>query len=544
MKCKQCEFLERELAELKENFARRVYALESEIKRLQEIIEGQAEVIAHLKQIIYGRKTEKLASLIGDEAGKEGEQDAVEFTEEDAPADFDYETEDEGLEKKSNKGKNGGGKRKPPPKNAVHETIIHDLAEHEKTCPHCRAAMSSCGEEVNQEMEYIPAMIKVITHVRQKYACKNCGRGVKIAPPPIRPLNKCIAGPGLLAYVIASKFQMHIPLYRQSAMWERLGVELSRATLCNWVLKAAAPLERLCKALRKDLVSRDYVCADETTIQVLKEPERKADQKSYMWFFVSGEDDKPRIVYCKYSERRNAEVPLQVLEGFRGILQTDDYAGYNAVRAQNGLIDVGCWMHGRRGFCDVLKLTKNKSGKSRDAIVMIGKLYLIEREAKEAKLSFDQIKELRNQKARPIIEKEILPFMKDLQEKAPPKHKLGRSASYIVRNTNQLTEYLNDGRIHIDNGLVENIIRQLALGRRNWLFMGSPEGARAAEMYYSIICTCQENNINAELFLRYYYTVLPTLGEKEEVTHLLPYRLGAKTLEDFACNGYKLIDTS
>jgi transposase len=482
---------------------------------------------AHLQHKIYGASSEKLESIIKNSVVNLIDEEDSEDKTENQEEDFDYEREEEEKEKAYSGKKRG---RRKPPANLARKKINHDLLKEDKVCAQCSCLLCHIGQETSYQYQYIPARVVVIEHIRHKYSCKNCGSGVKIAAAPPRPMPKCMADPGLLSYILISKYQYHIPLYRQSKMFSNLGVDFSRSTLCDWVLGCAAIFTGLYEALQKDVVSRSYLCTDETTVQVLKEPNKKAQSKSFMWVVMSGDKER-RGIFFKYDPTRKSKVITDILGDYQGYLQTDGYSGYNEVRKNNGLLDIGCWGHARRDFCDVLKLTKNKSGKSRDALHLISKLYKIEDQADELNLSFEDRRLLREEKARPIIEKEIVPFMVELKRKAPPKHKLGKGASYILNNIDALKAYLSDGRIRIDNVIVENAIRPLAQGRRNWLFMNSVEGAIATAIMYSLIETCKYNDINAELYIVYLLKTLPRIPEDTDLSKLLPYNIDVSILD-------------
>ena len=493
---------------------------------LREGISYLEEQNKHLTYQIYGATSEKLKNIIG-ACTSEVQEDQKEESKED----FDYTTaEEETAITEDNKPEGKKRGRRKPPANLAREQLNRDLPENEKTCAKCNCKLCDIGTETSNQYKFIPGRVVVVEHIRQKYACKNCGSTVKMASAPPRPLPKCMADSGLLSYILISKYQYHIPLYRQSKMFAGLGIDFSRATLCDWVLGCAKLFVGLYEALKKDVLSRTYLCADETPIQVLKEENKTPQSKSYMWVFMSGDKER-RGIFFEYNPTRKSAVVSKVLSEFKGYLQTDAYSGYNDIRKNNGLLDIGCWGHARRDFCDVLKLTKNKSGKSRDTLHLISKLYEIEARADELDLSFEERRLLREKEARPIIENEIVPFMTELKSKAPPKHKLGKGASYILNNIDSLKAYLLDGRIRIDNVIIENAIRPLAQGRRNWLFMNSVEGAMATAIMYSLIETCRYTGISAERYLVYVLKILPTLPENTDLTSLLPYNIDASKLE-------------
>lgn len=386
--------------------------------------------------------------------------------------------------------------RKPISKDIPREVIIYDIPETEKICS-CGAHLVRIGEEISEQIKYIPAQLSAIQHVRPKYACKPCQENVKIAPMPTLLLPKSIATPELVAYTIIAKFCDHIPLYRQEAIWERLGIDMPRSSLCGWSMKSAELSEPLVKLLQKNIINDDYIQVDETTVQVLDEIGRDNKTKSYMWCYRGG-GSKPSIVY-EYQPTRGGYHAENFLGNFEGYLQSDAYSGYNFADKNNAIIKVGCMAHARRKFADIVKLTKS-TGLAHQAIKFFKSLYKIEKEARDNHLSSQERHILREEKAASILTlfKEWL----DLNlTKTPLKSKIHDAICYTLSNWEYLNNYLKDGRIEIDNNLVENAIRPFALGRKNWLFHGSPNGAKAGAIFYSLIETCKANNIEPYKYL-------------------------------------------
>jgi len=380
--------------------------------------------------------------------------------------------------------------RRSLPNYIPREVVLHDISEDEKICA-CGKHLVRIGEEISEQLKYIPAQICVIQHVRPKYACKPCQENVKIAPMPVLLLPKSIATPELIAHTIISKYCDHIPLYRQESIWERMDVDMPRSSLCGWILKVAALCEPLVKLLQKNIIAYDYAQVDETTVQVLDEIGRDNRTKSYMWCYRGG-GAQPSIVY-EYQETRGGYHPQKFLDGFKGYLQTDAYSGYNWTHNVDKIIPVGCHAHARRPFAELVKLTK-QPGLSHEALAFYRKLYAVEKEAREKKLSSDARHQLRQEKSKPVLEAFKIWLDRHLT-KTPEQSKVGKAIRYCLANCIELINYLKDGRIEIDNNLIENAIRPFALGRKNWLFMGSPSGAKAGAILYSLIETCKANNI-------------------------------------------------
>lgn len=379
--------------------------------------------------------------------------------------------------------------RRPIPKDIPREVIVHDINDAEKVC-RCGAPLVQIGEEVSEQIKYIPAQLSCIQHVRPKYACKPCQENVKIAPMPLLLLPKSIATPELVAYTIISKYCDHIPLYRQQAIWERLEIDMPRSSLCGWLMKVSELCEPLVKLMQKQIIAYDYVQADETTVQVLDEIGRDNKTKSYMWCYRGG-GDKPNIVY-EYQPTRGGYHAEQFLAGFKGNLQSDAYSGYNFANKNNDIIKVGCMAHARRKFADIVKMTKSNNGLAHEGINYFRALYKIENDAREKKLSSQDRFKLRYEKSVPLLTS-FKSWLDVYLTKTSPQSKIYDAIHYTLSNWDVLNNYLKDGRIEIDNNLIENAIRPFALGRKNWLFMGSPSGAKAGAVFYSLIQTCKAN---------------------------------------------------
>jgi transposase len=407
--------------------------------------------------------------------------------------------------------------RKPLPKDLPREKIIHDLSEEEKQCA-CGHILHRMGEDVSEKLEFIPAQIKVIEHIRCKYACRACEK-IKMATLPLQPIPKSIASPGLLSHILISKYADHLPLYRQEVILQRMGVDLARATLCTWVLRCAELMEPLIILLKEMICKGTYVQADETFLQVLNEPNKSNDSKRYMWVYRGGLPTKKAVVY-DYQASRAGMAAEKFLVGFEGVLQTDAYAGYNRFNAIKNVIQAACWSHVRRRFMDIVKISKAK-GKAFEAILMIRKLYVIEKEAKEKYLDFAERQALRQERALPLLT-EFKQWLDKTGQHVPPQSQLSKAISYALNQWSMLTVYVDYGEIEIDNNLVENAIRPFALGRKNWLFMGSETGARAGAVLYSLLATCKLNLVEPYAYFKYILDQLPHCKIDEQRRALLP----------------------
>ncbi len=405
--------------------------------------------------------------------------------------------------------------------------VVHDILEEEKNCS-CGCALTRIGEDVSEKLDIVPQKIQVIRHIRPKYACRGCegvegdGPSVKIAPMPPQLISQGIVSPGLLAYILVNKFADGLPFYRQQNMFDRLGADISRATMSGWALRAAKACEPLVELLYEEIRSGPIINMDETTVQVLNEPGRENTSKSYMWVARGGLPEHP-VVLFRYDSSRAGAVASAFVGNFQGYLQTDGYSGYNSIGGNEKITHVGCLVHVRRKFMDVLKTSskKNKGGTAKTVVNLIKKLYHLEKQAREQKLAPDLIRELRQEKAKPIMEK-IKELLVESAKTTPPKSLLGRAVSYALGQWDRVLVYLEDGRLSPDNNVAENAIRPFAVGRKNWLFSGSPNGAKASAVIYSLIETAKANDLNPYEYLLHVFEKLPYASTKEDLKSLLP----------------------
>lgn len=411
--------------------------------------------------------------------------------------------------------------RRPIPAHLPREVIEHDITEEEKRCI-CGCMKQRIGEAVTEQLEYVPARLSVIAHVRPKYACNRCDEAVTIAPMPSLFLPKSMATPSLVAHAIVSKYEDHLPLYRQEQIWARLGIEMPRNTVCGWIMAAYEVCEPMMQALHGELSTSNYLQADETTMHVMDEPNRKNTSTSYMWVYTNHQPDK-KVVLFDYQQTRQAQWPKQILKDFKGYLQTDGYKGYDWVDDHPDIIHLGCLAHARRPFAKLVKLAKT-TGKSHQAVAYIKKLYLIEQQARNNHYSHQQRYELRLQLALPILY-ELKSWLDKTIKTTAPQSELGKALDYMHGRWDELTAYLSDGCLEIDNNLVENLIRPFALGRKNWMMSGSPRGAHASALFYSLIATAKANGLNPFDYLKTLFEHIRSCRTAEDYKALLPFNL-------------------
>jgi transposase len=409
--------------------------------------------------------------------------------------------------------------RKPLPETLPRVEVVHELPDNERICPHDGKLLAEIGEVTSEQLDVIPAKIRVIRHIRKQYACR-CGQCIKTAALPPQPIPKSLASPGLLAHITVSKYQDALPLYRQEAILSRIGVELPRATLANWMIQAGTLIQPVINLLRDRLLAYDILQMDETPVQVLKEPGKTAQSKSYLWLQRGGPPGQPVVLY-DYDPGRGAEVPKRLLAGFTGYLQTDGYDGYNAVVAVNGLVHVGCMAHARRKFDEAVKAQgkKQSASNAHRGLALIRKLYRVEKQAR--KLTPEARHDHRQRHARPILD-ELRSWLDESLPQVPPTSATGKALNYLHNEWDKLIRYLDDGRLEIDNNGAENAIRPFVLGRKNWLFSASVKGVQASANLYSLIETAKANGLEPYAYLRHLFTELPKAETVEAIEALLP----------------------
>lgn len=493
---------------------------DSRIKVLENENEQLQEKIKQLLHDRYGKKSEKLPEEelpVLDEAVVTEEEEA------------EIKAAEEEIKVASYT--RAKPKRKPLPEDFLRETVIHDIPLENQICT-CGNPLHCIGEDTSEKLDYIPAKIKVIKNIRKKYGCRCCEIGVVTAPVPLDFLPKSLAAPGLLAHVILSKYEDHLPLYRQEGIWQRLGVDIPRSTLCNWVLMAAERLAILIPLLRDQIIQSQYARADETPVQVLEENKVRTSKKAYMWVFTTGRIKNAVIIY-QFAMSRHGEHATLFFKDFKGHIQTDGYSGYNELAKTPDVIHLVCWSHARRKFIAIVKIAK-KSGVAHYVVAVIAKLYKIEKEIKEKNFDVCQIANFRQKYSKPILE-DLKNWLESKEPQAPPKSPLGLAIAYVLDRWEPLTEYLKYGFLDIDNNFGERCVRPFTIGRKNWIFMGNERGGKAAAVFYSLIETAKANNLNTYAYFRYLMTELPRIDIKDikALEKLLPTNLKSESIEKY-----------
>lgn len=409
--------------------------------------------------------------------------------------------------------------RRPLPAHLPRET--RKIPPKHAACPSCGGELKHLGEDISEMLEYIPASFKVIRQVREKLACGRCDKIVQ-AEAPSRPIARGIAGPGLLAHVLVSKYSDHLPLYRQEEIYERQGVELDRATLADWVGGASALLQPLIEALRRHVMSATKLHADDTPVPVLA-PGLGKTKLGRLWAYVRDDrpagDATPPSVWFAYSPDRKGEHPQAHLSRFTGTLQADAYAGFDQLYENGKIQEAACWAHVRRKFYDLH--VAHKSPVAQEALRRIVELYAIEADIRGRQP--EERRRVRNERSRPLLDS-LKQWFEEILVKLSKKSETALAIRYALGRWEALLRYVDDGRLEIDNNAAERALRAVALGRKNFLFAGSDRGGERAAAIYTVIGTAKLNGLDPETYLR---EVLSRIADHpiNRIEELLPWNL-------------------
>jgi transposase len=466
-------------------------ALKALVVGLHAHIEHLKLVIAKLRRTQFGRKSEKVARQI----------EQLELQLEGLQAIRTVQVQHTEKEPSTKAARSSVTKRRTLPAHLRRE--VHTHLPEQKDCPECGGILRKLGEDIAEMLDYIPASFLVIRHVRPKLSCARCALIVQ-APAPTRPVDRGMAGPGLLAHVLTAKFSDHLPLYRQSQIYAREGVDLDRSTLARWVGETSHLLEPLVEALRRYVMKTDKLHGDDTPLPVLA-PGNGKTKTGRFWTYVRDSrpagDNTPPAVWFTYSPDRKGEHPQRHLADFRGILQADAYSGFNKLYQDGSIQEAPCMAHIRRKFYDLMEA--HQSPIATEAVERIAALYQIEREIRGR--SPGQRREVRNARARSQIES-MHNWLQASLSKLPSKSETATAIHYALARWNALLRYLDDGRIELDNTAAERALRAVVVGRKNYLFAGSDSGGERAAIFYSLIGSAKLNGLDPEAYLRYVLT--------------------------------------
>ena len=501
----QIRRLEAEVDAQRQTLTEQVEELDSRRARIEHL----RLMVEKFRHMIFGRKSEKLVLKL-EQMEFELEEDETTQAEAEAIAERVAPTKE--AKPRS--------ERKPLPEHLKREEVTHKPDS--DCCPDCGGGLRHFGDDISEQLEYVPESFKVIRHVRPKFTCTGCDRVVE-APAPSRPIERGLAGPSLLAHVIVSKYADHLPLFRQSEIYARQGVEIPRSTMAGWVGAASDLLGPLVEAIGKHVCAGRKLHADDTPIPVLA-PGNGKTKTGRLWTYVrderpAGEQTAPAVWFA-YSEDRRGEHPRQHLKNFTGALQADAYAGFHHLYG-NHIYEAACWAHARRKFHDIHLM--HASPTTTEALARIGALYAIEDEIRGKPV--DLRLSVRQARARPLLD-DLRKWMEKALRSLSSKSETAAAIRYALSRWRALTRYTEDGLLEIDNSAAERALRAVALGRKNFLFAGSDCGGERAAAMYTLIGSAKLNGLDPELYLR---TVLAQIADHpiSQIQDLLPWNLAS-----------------
>ncbi len=495
--------------------------LEATVEKLQKQVDNLTEIILLLRKQKFGSSSEKTKR---ENNSLEGQLNLFNEAEVEASADA---LEPIVKDVKGYKRREGKSRREEIIKDLPIREILCEAADEDLYCDHCNSELKPIGKEiVREELEYIPATLRIVRYIRMSYECSKCKHTdtpyILKANTPTSLMNHSLASPSSVANVMYQKYVNAMPLYRQEKDWERLGIALSRATMANWIIRCSQDyFYPIIDYLHSELLKRNIIHCDESPLQVLKEADRAPQSKSYMWLYRTGNDGKPPIILYDYQASRNGSNAEKYLRNFKGFIHCDGFSGYNKLE---NITRCGCWAHLRRKFVEAIPGKKALGSPPTNAEIgrdYCNRLFKIEEELSELSLEERYIKRLELEK--PILDAfwSWLESLITLKESA-----LGKAVTYAINQKPYMENYLLDGRCSISNNTAENSIRPYTVGRKNWLFSDTPKGASASAAVYSIVETAKANNINVYTYLEYLLLYMPDtdyMNHPESLKDLMPW---------------------
>ena len=485
-------------------------ASQLEAQRAQLEAEKRAEIAAILRRY-YGSKSERFDPRQLLLFGLQVEQQAAQNP--DSAEEFDTEHESSPPKRKKKRHEHGRG---PLPAHLPRIEIEHDLADDEKPCPCCGEMRHRIGAEISEQLEYVPASFKVLQHIRYKYACGRCEQQavspqIVTAPAPPQPIAKGLPGPGLLAYLVTSKWADHLPLYRMEQVFGRLNVHISRSTMCGWLLATSLLARPLVELMAARIRLSNVIHTDDTTVRVQAPGEGKC-RTGRIWVYL-GDRNHPYIVY-DYTPNRKRDGPATWLQDYQGFLQADAYGGYDGIY-HSGAHEVACWAHARRKFFDA---RTTDSQRSAHLLSLVCELYALEDQARD--WSDDDRLALRQSQSVPILTS-IKAWLDEERQVVIPRSPMAEAFTYALNQWDALTTYTTKGYLNIDNNAAERALKRVAIGRKNWLFAGNDAAGQAAATLYSLVASAGRQGLDPQRYLTSVLAYLPSTPEKD-LHQLLP----------------------
>jgi transposase len=473
---------------------------------LQTTHQAALEELSALKRWIYGRRTEKLVE-------GEGQRHLFDLEPSVPSAPLQELTPEPPPPPASSRRR----RRELDLDKLPHYRHEHDLSEADKQCSGCGRAKDRIGQDESRVLEYVPAKLEVHVYVRPKYACRYCQDGVASPPPPVRPITRGIAGPGLIAQIVVAKFSDHLPLYRQEDFFTRHGLHIARSTQCDWVQAAAETLRPLYERKKELLLRSPVLWTDDTPVTLLGGGQEGSRQGRF-WTYIA--DEHPYSVY-DFTESRIRDGPASFLRGFEGYLHADAYGGYDHIflGSNDAVREVACWAHARRKFFDAIHSSPRDV---HQILEWIRQLYDVEERASTWTATARAA--LRQHEAVPVLDR-IEAYLAQLERRALPKSVLAKAVSYAQNQWQALRRYTTDGRLSIDNNVSERTLRHQAIGRKNWLFLGSRQAGPRAAVLFTILAGAKRHRIEPWTYLR--ELLLRLHGDDSRLDEMLPDKWAA-----------------